>query len=339
MGKGIDDLKIKRYIEENYEFTVNTVEKVKNSYKIVGINGKGYCLKIVKYEFAHFYFIYSAMKHLQKNSFLDIPEFISDKYGREYGKLEDKYVYLTEWIPSRVSNYDNPIELSLVATELAKLHKSSRGFIVNNKMKPRIGWFSWENVFDTRKNEMLDFKDRISRKFYKSDFDLLYLENIEKEIIRAEKSIDGLRRNNYFNVMEREVFKGGFCHHDYAHHNILVDVSGNLNIIDFDYCILDTHLHDLSSLLIRSMKDGKWDSRKADLIFYSYEKKVEVENDEIPIMREFMRFPQTFWQIGIQAYWEMQPWGNEVFANKLKKYLSDCSEREDFIDSYFKGGD
>ena len=339
MGKGIDDLKIKRYIEENYEFTVNTVEKVKNSYKIVGINGKGYCLKIVKYEFAHFYFIYSAMKHLQKNSFLDIPEFISDKYGREYGKLEDKYVYLTEWIPSRVSNYDNPIELSLVATELAKLHKSSRGFIVNNKMKPRIGWFSWENVFDTRKNEMLDFKDRISRKFYKSDFDLLYLENIEKEIIRAEKSIDGLRRNNYFNVMEREVFKGGFCHHDYAHHNILVDVSGNLNIIDFDYCILDTHLHDLSSLLIRSMKDGKWDSRKADLIFYSYEKKVEVENDEIPIMREFMRFPQTFWQIGIQAYWEMQPWGNEVFVNKLKKYLSDCSEREDFIDSYFKGGD
>ena len=139
--------------------------------------------------------------------------------------------------------------------------------------------------------------------------------------------------------MEKEVFKSGFCHHDYAHHNILVDTSGKLNIIDFDYCILDSHLHDLSSLLIRSMKDGKWDSRKADFIFYSYEKEIEIEDDELPIMREFMRFPQAFWQIGIQAYWEMQPWGEEFFTNKLKKYLYDCSEREDFIDSYFKGGD
>lgn len=339
MDNDIDALKIKKYVEENYELTVNSVEKIKNSYKIVAANDEGYCLKIVKYEFAHFYFIYSAMKHLQNNGFSDIPKFIADKSGREYGKLGNKYVYLTRWIPSRVSNYDNPIELSLVSAELAKLHKSSRGFVITKKMKPRIGWFSWEKVFDTRKNEILDFKDRINRKAYKSDFDLLYLDNIEKEIARAEKSIDGLRKNNYFGVMEKEVFKSGFCHHDYAHHNILVDTSGKLNIIDFDYCILDSHLHDLSSLLIRSMKDGKWDYRKADFIFYSYEKEIEIEDDELPIMREFMRFPQAFWQIGIQAYWEMQPWGEEFFTNKLKKYLFDCSEREDFIDSYFKGGD
>ncbi|MBE6062277.1 MAG: CotS family spore coat protein [Clostridium butyricum] len=339
MNNEIDALRIKKYIEENYHIAVNTVEKVKNSYKIIGADDKGYCLKIIKYEFPHFYFIYSAMKHLQKNGFLDVIDFIADKHGMEYGKLGNKYVYLTRWIPSRVSNYDNPIELSLVTTELAKLHKSSKGFIINNKMKPRIGWFSWEKVFDTRKREMLDFKDRIMRKAYKSDFDLLYLANIEKEIIRAEKSIEGLRKNNYFNVMEKEVFKGGFCHHDYAHHNILVDTSGKFKIIDFDYCILDSHIHDLSSLLIRAMKDGKWDSRKADLIFYSYEKEFEIEDEEIPIIREFMRFPQAFWQIGIQAYWEMQPWGDDFFTNKLNKYLMDCSEREEFIDSYFKGGD
>lgn len=54
--------------------------------------------------------------------------------------------------------------------------------------------------------------------------------------------------------MDKEVMKMGFCHHDYAHHNILVDDKNELNIIDFDYCILDSHLHDLASLLIRAMK-------------------------------------------------------------------------------------
>ena len=70
MDKGIDGFKIKKYIEGNYKIAVNTVEKVKNSYKIVGTDDEGYCLKIVKYEFSHFYFIYSAIKHLQKKKIL-----------------------------------------------------------------------------------------------------------------------------------------------------------------------------------------------------------------------------------------------------------------------------
>ena len=338
MNESNDTIKIKRVVEDNYDLTVKEVEKIKNSYKIMTSNGT-YCLKTIKYAFPHFYFIFSAMKHLQKNGFKDIPEFILNNSGVEYSVIDKKYVYLTEWIPSRLSNLDNPIELSLVSTELAKLHKSSFGFNITENMNPRIGWFSWIEVFETRKNEILDFQKRIYQKANNSDFDKLYLNSIDRELKRAEKSIGGLVKNNYLGIMEKEVFKRGFCHHDYAHHNILVDNRGRLKIIDFDYCILDSHIHDISSLLIRSMKNGKWSTRKADLILYSYEKIFEIEKNELPIMREFIRFPQAFWQLGIQVYWEQQPWGEEFFLNKLEKYLEDCDEREDFIDSYFKGGD
>ena len=338
MNDSNDTIKIKKFIEENYDLAVERVEKVKNSYKIV-TSSRTYSLKTINYEFSHFYFILSAIKHLQKKGFKDIPEFILNNRGIEFGFLDKKYVYLTEWIVSRLSNFDNPIELSLVSTELAKLHEASYGFNINENMKPRIGWFSWEKVFATRRDEILDFKNRICQKANKSDFDLLYLDNINKEIERAERSIEGLRKNNYINIMEGEVFKRGFCHHDYAHHNILVDSKGKFKIIDFDYCMLDSHLHDLSSLIIRAMKNGKWSSRKADVIIYSYEKLLEIKKSEIPIMREFIRFQQAFWQLGIQVYWEQQPWGEEFFINKLKRYLEDCSEREEFIDSYFKGGD
>jgi len=147
-----------------------------------------------------------------------------------------------------------------------------------------------------------------------------------------------LQRNNYVKIMEREVFKRSFCHHDYAHHNILIDDNKNINIIDFDYCILDSHLHDLCSLLIRNMKDGKWEKEKCDLILDAYSGNMEVKKDEIPIIREFIRFPQTFWQIGLQVYWEQQPWGEDFFVSKLEKYLDDRTEREAFINSYFSGG-
>lgn len=338
MNESNDIIKIKNFIERDYDLTVDRIDKVKNSYKVITSQG-AYSLKTIKYEFSHFYFILSAIKHLQKNGFTDIPKFILNNRKKEFGVIDKKYVYLTEWIPSRLSNFDNPIELSLVSTELAKFHKLSSGFNITENMKPRIGWFSWEKVFETRKNEILDFRNRIYQKAYKSDFDLLYLDNINLEIKRAEKSIEGLKKNNYIKVMEKEVFRRGFCHHDYANHNILVDNNGGLKIIDFDYCILDSHLHDFSSLLIRSMKNGKWSDRKADVILYSYEKIFEIEKSELPIVREFMRFPQEFWQIGLQVYWEQQSWGEEFFLNKLERYLEDSDEKDKFIDSYFKGGD
>lgn len=337
MENNKDILEIKTYVEESYGLKADNIEKVKNSYKIDTKDG-GYCLKVIKYEFSHFYFILSAIKHLQRNGFNNIPEFIINKDKEEYGSVNGKYVYLTRWIPSRVSNYDNPLELEIIARGLGKLHECSKGFTIEKNMKPRIGWFSWQKVFETRKNEILDFKNRISQKAYKSKFDLLYLDNIEKEIKRAEKSIAGLQKNNYVKLMEREVFKRSFCHHDYAHHNILVDNNKKINIIDFDYCILDSHLHDLGSLLIRTMKDGKWEKEKADLILSAYKSNSEVKDEEIPIITEFIRFPQTFWQIGLQVYWEQQPWGKEFFENKLKRYLEDCELREKFINSYFIGG-
>jgi CotS family spore coat protein len=330
-------LKIKSYIEENHGLNVSNIEKVKNSYKI-DTKDERYCLKLIKYQFSHFYFILSVMKHLQRNGFTNVPKFIMNKENKEYGSIDGKYVYLTKWIPSRVSNYNNPLELEMVSSKLAKLHQCSKGFTLEKEMKPRIGWFSWPNVFETRKNEILDFKNRINQKAHKSNFDLLYLANIEKEVKRAEKSILGLQKNNYVKIMEKEVFKRGFCHHDYAHHNILIDNNKDINIIDFDYCILDSHLHDLCSLLIRAMKDGKWDNEKSNLILNAYRKNIDVRQDEIPVMREFMRFPQAFWQIGLQVYWEQQPWGEEFFINKLEKYLDDCEIREKFIDSYFNGG-
>ncbi|AWK50638.1 CotS family spore coat protein [Clostridium beijerinckii] len=330
-------LKIKSYVEEYYQLKIDNIEKVKNSYKIITKHG-GYCLKVIRYQFSHFYFILCAMKHLQRNGFSNIPKFIINKEKKEYGSIDGKYVYLTKWIPSRTSNYNNPIELAMVSSELAKLHQCSKGFTLEKIMKPRIGWFSWIDVFETRKNEILDFKNRINQKANKSNFDLLYLENIEQEVKRAEKSILGLQKNNYVKIMEREVFKRGFCHHDYAHHNILIDNNKNINIIDFDYCILDSHLHDVCSLLIRNMKDGKWEPKKSDLILDAYRTNMEIKQDEIPIIREFIRFPQAFWQTGLQVYWEQQTWGEDFFLNKLEKYVDDCEFREEFIDSYFNGG-
>ncbi|MCM8709664.1 CotS family spore coat protein [Clostridium sp. SYSU_GA19001] len=327
----IDELK--NVVEEGYGLSIQSLEKVKNVYRIKTFDDD-YCLKIIKYNFPHFYFILSAIKHLQNNGFDRVPDIIKKLDGADYISLDNSNAYLTKWVNARECNYDNPLDVSLAAYELGQLHNKSEGFKVTKKMQPRVYWYKWIEHFRTRKDEILDFKKRIDKKEKKSEFDCLYLSFLEEELKRADKAVENLIKSDYINKVKNEIIKSGFCHHDYAHHNVLVESSGRISIIDFDYCILDISIHDLASLIIRKMKNGKWDIDDALFIMESYSKSRRVEERDIPIMAAFMEFPQDYWQVGIQYYWEEQPWGEEFFIKKLKKIYEDFEEKQEFIEEF-----
>lgn len=332
-GRRILDISLKSFIEEAYGINIKEAEKIKNVYKLQGLD-KNYCLKVINYNYGHFLFIVSAIKHLQNNGFKNIPEIISTKGGKSYIELSGKYAYLTEWVNSRQCNYDNPLDLKIAATKLSELHLKSRNFTINQSMEPRIGWLKWIDNFSTRINEIYDFKRRILMKDKKSQFDLLYIKEMDQQISLAEESIVDLCSSSYFEDMKKEILKRGFCHHDYAHHNILLDEKGTTNIIDFDYCILDSHLHDLCSLIIRRQKNSRWDINCANFIIDAYSKNIEIRKEDIPIMAGFMGFPQDYWQLGIQYYWERKDWEEEVFVNKLNKVYEDRDEKYEFIQDF-----
>lgn len=326
---------IKKIVEKNYSIKVDNIKKVKNVYKIES-NNKYFGLKVIKYEFSHFLFIYKAMKHLQNNGYSKIPDFIPTKDGKDYIKLLNNYAYLNPWIDARESNYDNFFDVYIATRNLAELHKKSQGFVVTEHMKPRIGWLRWIETFKTRKEEILDFKGRIDKKLKKSEFDIEYESIMKKELKRCDKSIEILKNSSYEKTMRKEMNMEGFCHHDYANHNILISGDEDIYVIDFDYCILDTHLHDLCSLLIRRMKDGKWSIYNALDILGVYNELYPIYNEEIPIMTGFIKFPQVYWQLGIQYYWEEQPWSEELFLKKLRRYILDIDQKEEFIEKFKK---
>lgn len=327
----IDLCKIKKSLNCNYGIDTEEVQKIKNVYKIF-TKSSNYCLKIIPYDYGHFLFIVSAIEHLIKNEFQCIPKIIATKDKKNYIKIGENYAYLTKWIDSKLCDYDNTVELVKAVSALAKLHIKSRGFQITKEMNPRIGWLKWIKQYETRVNEILDFKKRIESNDKKTEFDTLYMDMMEEEIIRAQKSIDDIENSNYFYKMEKEINYKGFCHHDYAHHNILINSQNEINIIDFDYCILDTHLHDLSSIMIRKMKNGKWDMATATFILDVYDSVYNIESTDVPLMAAFMEFPQAYWQVGIQYYWEKQPWTEDFFVNKLKKINEDKENRQEFLE-------
>lgn len=323
---------VEEILKSKYKLNILNVEKNKNVYRIE-TDEEFYCLKVIKYDFHHFLFILGAIKHLQNNGFEHIPDIIKTIDGSDYIKIDNGHGYLTKWMNARESNYNNIIDVKNAALKLGELHNKSENFIIKPNMNPRVGWFRWIETYKIRKNEILDFKSRIDKKEKKSEFDKLYLSIMDKELKRCDKSIEDLFNSKYMETMQKHIRKMGFCHHDYAHHNVLVAENG-LNIIDFDYCILDSYLHDLSSLLIRSMKYGRWDLENAKEVLESYGKCHDLCKEDIKIMAAFMEFPQDYWQRGIQYYWENQPWGEDFFLKKLNLFINDVEEKQEFIDTF-----
>ncbi|WP_297435330.1 CotS family spore coat protein [uncultured Clostridium sp.] len=318
---------VKRLVQDNYRITVSKISKKKNVYKVTA-GFREYCLKVIKYEFDHFNFIVSAIKHLEKSGFKNTPKIIRNKNHKDYIKFDDCYAYLTEWMDVKEVSYENDDELLKTAKKVKELHSFSKGFVLNESMKPRVGWGTWDTVFETRISEILDFKKRIGQKAQKSKFDELYLSVIDEEVKKGEEAILKIRESNYIDYMNKEVMNLSFCHHDLAHHNILIGNDEEVNIIDFDYCILDSHLHDLASLCMRAMRNGNWEIEKYELITDAYG---EVTKEEEKIMLGFLKFPQDFWQVGLQYYWEQLSWSEERFLGRLTNYISDRENRNDFL--------
>ena len=326
----MEEQQIIHLVEKNYDIKVYDYNKIKGVYKIFS-DGIDYALKVVSYKFGHFNFIINAILHLKKSGLKFIPEIILTKDDKAYFECNNEYYYISKWISSRSSNYNDESELLKVVQNVAILHKFSEGFKVTKDMEPRIYWFNWLKNFYIRKNEIINFRDRIMQKANKDEFDLIYFNEVDKEIETAEKSILALYRSKYFEIMKKQVQKRGFCHHDLAEHNVLISQKNNIYFIDFDYCILDSYLHVLASIIIRSNKDGRWSEEKFNKIIKSYSYIQKITEAEKEIILAFIRFPQEFWQLGIQKYWEMQDYSEDIYLKKLINYLEDRDKKASVI--------
>ena len=321
---------LKNLIENNYGYTVQSVEKIKNAYKINTDRGIK-CFKASKFDINQFEFIIGAITHLMDNKFdgvIDIQPTINNK---NYVEFDKRYGFLCDWIDSREANFGNPIELRMCINTLSKLHIASKGFKPKINIGIRNLYGKWIKRFKKRCDELLYFKALITKKDHYSEFDNIYLECFDIHYNQGLKTIKDLERSNYLDIMDIHKSEAGLCHHDTANHNFLITSDLKMYVIDFDYCIFDTHMHDLASIIIRNLKYGNWNVEVMNYIIDIYSKNIPVSDEELFIIFCFMEFPQDFWQVGLQYYVENQAWGDEFFIKKLNRITIDSKERWGFL--------
>lgn len=308
--------KIISAIQVAYDLLVLDMKPFQNVWCLQTSQGKK-CLKKVKYSKEDAVFIWLATENLISNSYNRFNRFTLTKKNEPFLEFEKEIYVLSDWIEGQQSDYKDINNLTIAVHTLNDLHKASKGFRPPAFGRQRIKWGYWIDNFEERYQELKHFKKLASQQ-QDTFFDELFNMNVDYHIEDAKEAIALLKKSTYYDLVNEESRLNGFCHHDYAYHNVLINSNEGF-LIDFDYIICDLRCHDVASLMMRSIKDNNWINKHAEYVLEEYQRIAGLRKGETNVMYAFLKFPQEFWQAGYTYYIERnRP------QERMEKRLKNC---------------
>jgi CotS family spore coat protein len=313
-----------------FSLTVNDLTTVRGVYLLNTDKGDK-ILKKLDYSLDRFNFICDGIKYI-KNKFDRVMDFEKAKNGEQYVRWKGSIYCIMPLVKGRECDFNNPIDLSIASEGLGELHLASEGLKSNLNGKYLNGKLI--NVFNRRIDEILFFKEIANFHEHKTEFDNLYLEKYEGYLEDIKKSIDILQNSKYYKLCSEED-KVVLCHHDLAHHNIIINQE-KAYFIDFDYCIIDLKIHDLCNLINKISRNFAYDMEKTDLVISSYLKTNSLDKRELQVLYGMLNFPESFYTICRDYYTRKKDWEEDVFYNKFRNKI-ECNEfRNEFLNEFEK---
>lgn len=320
-------------IERQFDIKIELIKPSKGIY-FLKTNKGNMCLKKVAYGVQKLIFIYGAKEHLIKNGFTNIDRFYLSIDGNPYAIVNEDIYTLSQWIDGRECDFLNIDEVNASSEMLANLHIASRGYEPPEHSKLKSDLDRWLNVMNKRIKSFDKMRDMVRKKGMKNDVDMMYIKNFEfyKEI--AKQAYNVFEVSKYYDICREVEEEKSFCHHDYTHHNIIIDDSNKINILDFDYCKREVRSYDISNFITKVLKKNNWDINICKSIIESYDKNLKLRYDDIFLIYGFLLFPQRFWRISNKYFYNDMLFRQNTFVNHFEKLINEREEYVEFLNKF-----
>lgn len=330
------DLDVSLFSE--FDLVVNDVIPVRKVFILNSDKGDK-VLKKVSYGAEQLEFINYGMEYIKKNNFDRVIQFEKTRKKLICLPWKGDIYCIMNLVEGRECEYSNPVDVMLASRALAELHRASEGIIYEEGFsqllarnpKRYLCGKVLEN-FNKRLKELTIFKEIAALYENKSEFDCIFLEHEKYYEESIVQSIKELEESEYYSLCE-EKKKVVFCHHDLAHHNILINKE-EVHFLDFDYAVIDLRIHDICNFINKAIKDFTYDIEKCHSILREYSKVTLLDHREIKVLYGMLSFPEDFYSIVRDYYTRKKQWSDEVFLSKLKKKVEYGKYREDFLKSF-----
>ncbi|MDO6355772.1 CotS family spore coat protein [Caloramator sp. CAR-1] len=311
---------------DEFDLKVNEAHPVRSVFVLTTNQGIK-ILKKVKYPLEDLEFIYNSLNKIREN-YPYVINFRLTKEGKPYLIYNDEVYVVLDCVEGREALYQNPLDLKNVAMALAKFHEASRDIGYYDK-KSLVGKMV-ERLLN-RIKDLEKFKEIANMHYYKTEFDKIFLENVDINIEKSKEAVDYLK-----GTQDRHIKDYVFCHHDLAHHNVLMGNDDNVYFLDFDLCILDTRVHDLANFINKALKDNAFTIETINIILDNYNKISKLTKEEINILYAYLLFPKDFYDISRDYYLRTKQWDEDEYVEKLIRKAAYKDDKERVLKGFKK---
>jgi len=317
-------------VADKYGLDVKNIFLHRDMYIIDTPEGRK-ALKRIPFSEDRLMFVHGAKEHLASNGFGNVDRYVLTLEGRPYFNFENGCYAMTDFIAGRESDFENDGDVEKASRALAELHRASRGYVPPDGCRARDELGKLPAYFSKRLEDIRKMKRQAQKKM--GEFDRMLLECVDSYYEDGEAAISELAASNYDALVERTREERLFCHHDYAHRNIIIE-GKKVHVINFDYCCYELKVYDLANLIRRKMRKCNWDIRKAENILDSYCSVEPLSRDEFVVLKAIILFPQKFWRVANRYYNTRRSWSERSFVERLKEVTAEMGYHKNFIRNF-----
>ncbi|HYE81386.1 MAG TPA: CotS family spore coat protein [Clostridia bacterium] len=285
-------------------------------------------LKETKSDEANILFAASAYEHIYNNGFKEI-SCINRSLNGSYCMRYDKNSYvLQDFTKGRVYEIGTREAAAAVGRALAEFHKAGEQFIPVPGSRARVDWGKWMEKFKANSISLKKYREIICLKEKNSDFDRVFIENVNEFLDKMQYSYSLLKENGYLDRVRQAMACNQITHSEFKKHAILEE-AGVVFITNMEECSYDICEADIATLFESFSGKNKVELVNAALEAYSAVK--PLDRCSIKIITAFLIYPKRFYKIVDSAYGRRKNYNETELARKLERSIRREKRKEEVI--------
>ncbi|NPV90446.1 MAG: CotS family spore coat protein [Firmicutes bacterium] len=303
--KGLKSEETIRRVLAEYDLSPDKARPVRGGCQVDTIEGKRLLKRSWRTQEA-LDLAYEATDYLMSQGFKHIAPIRLSKYGDPWVKENGQLYYLTDWITGKEFIMDRPAKLKEGIQALARMQSAAIGFVPSSDHS-RERRETWGERFQGKLAELERCRELVEGIEEPSEFDSLFLTEVDGFIERGKTSIQMLEQADYKTLVEEARQEGGICHRDFVGTNLIRNRRREVFIVNFDNCHLDLKVFDLGRLLAWALPGFGWDFDLVVSLLAEYTESIPLKKDDLRLLAAYLCFPQRMWFLSRRHYLEPVP--------------------------------
>jgi CotS family spore coat protein len=273
-------------------------------------------------------FQHTVKEHVAKNGYPWVDRFSLSASNQPFVNFGGENYVMSSFSRGRETDFGNWPDVEQAMGAAALFHSCARNVPLEN-VKPGI---PLQEFFRKQSTELNAIARRVRRQPRLSDFDVLFIKNMDFYTEQINSTVSGFDKTDYTAWLETARAEGHICHNALKEESLIL--SGRQTFIGFfGDTAVDVQLNDVAALIRRYVQRSGAEAVPVTQLLEAYGRVCPLPGPALDILYVLLQFPWNFMKIVNQYYSKKRSWTPNAMANRMLAVVSE----KDFYAGYIRG--